>query len=65
MANEWSDLNDTLRDVEDEKALLKMLREELSGRNRPIYVERIYGRFSRARSIRERGELKVLKAPRG
>ena len=55
---QWAIFNAQLQATSDERKLLRMLRKELVGLARPPYIDRIYGRFSRCRSMRERSDLR-------
>ena len=62
----WAKFNAQLQATQSEAELLRLLRKELSEWARPPYIERLYGRFSRLRSIREREALFCNgKVPRG
>jgi len=52
----WIALNDALRACNEEQAEA-LLKAELKGEARGRYISRIYTRFSRTRSLRERKEL--------
>lgn len=52
----WVALNDKLRDA-DEAACQQLLDEELAGRRRKKFIERIHSRLNRVRAARERAEL--------
>jgi hypothetical protein len=53
----WVSLNDTVMNLTDEDELKKLLREELKGRKRKKFVERIHSRINKLRAEREREEL--------
>ena len=54
----WAQLNDALRDCNDEAALKKMLNTETKGPNRPQWKLRIHQRLNKVRRIREQAELR-------
>jgi hypothetical protein len=53
----WVSLNDTVMNLTDEDELKKLLREELKGRKRKKFAERIHSRINKLRAEREREEL--------
>lgn len=65
--HEWTVFNALLQETTSERKLLGMLRKELNSQApRPPYIDRIYGRFSRLRSERERAALlEHGRVPRG
>lgn len=52
----WTGLNDFLRDA-DEAACRKLLKEELRGRRRQMFLKRIHSRLNKVRADAERLEL--------
>lgn len=56
----WDGLNDHLRVSVDEQALEKLLKEELDGRRRKMFVSRIHARLNRVRCQAERDELRQV-----
>jgi len=53
----WTSLNDFVMKTEDEKALDALLQEELKGRKRKKFAQRIHSRINKIRADRERTEL--------
>jgi hypothetical protein len=53
----WQQLNDKLRETEDEKVIRQLMRNEQNGQNRPGWVLRIHQRLNRVRRLREQQEL--------
>lgn len=53
----WALLNERVRGLEDEAELRRLLRAELSGARRKMFVLRIHSRLNRVRADRERVEL--------
>lgn len=57
----WVGLNEAVMNCTDEAKLQKLLTEELKGRKRKKFLERIHSRINKLRAERERAELhKVL-----
>lgn len=54
----WIALNQVIRKA-DEALCQKLLKEELSGRSRKIFVKRIHSRLNKVRADRERKELEA------
>lgn len=53
----WDALNEAIMGTEDEKACQALLDEELKGRKRQQFVNRIHSRINKLRAHRERAEL--------
>lgn len=53
----WTALNDFVMKTEDEETLDALLKEELKGRKRRKFVQRIHSRINKLRADRERLEL--------
>lgn len=52
----WDMLNEHVKTL-DEKAVKALIEKEKKGQNRPQFLLRMYGRFNRLRTARERREL--------
>ena len=60
----WMELKKLLPTA-DERKCIELMQREIKAHRRPMFLMRIYGRFSRLRSDRERSEmLKFYKLPR-
>lgn len=53
---DWTSLNDYLRECKSEKELDTLLKAEVKGKGRGVFLSRIYSRFNRLRAARERRE---------
>lgn len=53
----WTGLNEALMSMDDEAMLAALLKEELKGRCRVKFAQRIRGRLNKVRSVREQAEL--------
>jgi hypothetical protein len=53
----WERFNKMLATLVSEQELVAFMRWEVKTRNRPHFLERLYGRFSRLRMTRERDAL--------
>ena len=58
MLRTWPALNEALR-LADEQLCQQLLKEELKGRRRKMFVKRIHSRLNKARADRERAELEA------
>jgi hypothetical protein len=54
----WPALNEALR-LADEQLCQRLLKEELQGRKRKMFVKRIHSRLNKVRADRERAELEA------
>jgi hypothetical protein len=52
----WADFNARLQSANEEE-IRRLMRLEVKGRKRPQYLDRLYGRFSLLRRLRERERL--------
>jgi hypothetical protein len=53
----WLNLTRGVVQMDDPRDLLRLLRAEKGGRNRPSVLLRIYGRYSRVRELIEKEQL--------
>ena len=53
----WANFNHALMQLTKEDAVLRFLNAERSGRRRPAYLLRLYSRYNRLRSLREKSQL--------
>lgn len=54
----WPALNEALR-LADEQLCQRLLKEELQGRKRKMFIKRIHSRLNKVRADRERAELEA------
>lgn len=52
----WHELNNRLPDTTEEDCVW-LIEQELQGRNRPRFLDRLYGRYAKLRDDRERRAL--------
>lgn len=55
----WRTMNDAVT-TGSEELLSELLEAEAQGKGRHLFIQRIYGRFSRLRAARESKELKAM-----
>jgi hypothetical protein len=53
----FSEMNRLVMTLTDEKEVLRLLKEEKARYHRPLWMQRIFSRYSRLRSKREREEM--------
>lgn len=56
LSRDWKDLNDQLREA-DEEQCKKLLKDEQKGKNRRTFLLRIHSRLNKVRADKERQKL--------